>query len=78
METLDELAFVLSREHGELGMRILHRIERPIHRLCMDAGVPEAYERLRMVRDRREMMEPESVKRISEPSIQKDTTEPRR
>lgn len=73
VESLDELGFILSREHGEIGMRILHRIERPLRHLCMEAGVPAAYERLHMLRDRRELLEQEHAKRSAEPGAPPDT-----
>lgn len=66
VESLDELGFILARQPDDIGIRILHRIERPIRHLCIEAGMPEAYERFRMLRGRREPLEPELEKRITE------------
>ena len=48
VESLEELNFILLHEYGELGMQILSRIDRPIRHLCMEAGVPEVYDKFRM------------------------------
>lgn len=48
VESLEELNFILMHEHGELGMQILRRIDRPIRHLCMEAGVPDLYDKFRM------------------------------
>lgn len=48
VESLEELNFILLHEHGELGMQILRRIDRPIRHLCMEAGVPDLYDKFRM------------------------------
>lgn len=48
IESLDELQFVLSHEEEKMGMRILERLERPLRHLCMEAGVPELFERYRI------------------------------
>jgi hypothetical protein len=41
------LQFILRTEHEELALRVLKRIDRPLRHLCMEAGIPEAYERFR-------------------------------
>lgn len=46
--SFEELNYVLAHEHGELGMQILHRLDRPLRHLCMEAGIPEVYEKFRM------------------------------
>lgn len=48
IESLDELQFVLAHENEKIGMRILERLDRPLRHLCMEAGVPELYERFRI------------------------------
>lgn len=47
VSSLDELQFVLMHENEKMGMRILERLDRPIRHLCIEAGVPEMYERFR-------------------------------
>ncbi|MCX8517150.1 MAG: toll/interleukin-1 receptor domain-containing protein [Rhodoferax sp.] len=47
VEALDELHFILRHENGEIGLQVLKRIERPLRHICMEAGVPEAYEKFR-------------------------------
>ncbi len=47
VESLDELQFVLSHENEKLGMRILERLDRPLRHLCMEANLPELYDRFR-------------------------------
>lgn len=48
VESFEELNYILAHEHGELGMQILRRLDRPLRHLCMEAGIPEAYEKFRM------------------------------
>jgi lambda repressor-like predicted transcriptional regulator len=47
VESLDELQFVLIHEKEEIGLRILKRLDRPLRHLCMEAGMPDLYERFR-------------------------------
>jgi hypothetical protein len=78
VESMDELSFILAHEHGDIGMRILHRIERPIRHLCLEAGMPEVYERFRTLRGRREPPGLELEMRLAEPGAPPDAAEPRR
>ena len=48
VENLSELAFITAREHGDMGLTIMERIDRPIRHMCIEAGVPEIYERYQM------------------------------
>lgn len=48
VESLDELQFVLRHESEEIGLRILKRLDRPLRHICMEAGMPELYERFRI------------------------------
>lgn len=45
VESLDELQFILTHENEEIGMQILKRLDRPLRYICMEAGVPDVYER---------------------------------
>lgn len=47
-ESLEEIQFILRGENEEIALRILKRLDRPLRYLCMEAGVPEAYERFRL------------------------------
>jgi hypothetical protein len=75
VESLNELGYVLAHEHGDLGMQILHRIDRPLRHLCMEAGVPEAYERLLLMRDPRELLELRRPKKSGEQDTPPDSPE---
>ena len=48
MESLEELHFILLHENEEIGLRLLKRLDRPLRHICMEAGMPEMYERFRM------------------------------
>lgn len=52
IEALYELTAISPSEHGEIGRLILRRIDRPLRRLSMEAGMPEAYEQMRMLQRR--------------------------
>lgn len=54
VENLAELIFFTTREQRGIGLSIKERLDRSIRRLCMEAGVPEMYERYNM--RMREMM----------------------
>lgn len=45
METLDELLYIIGREHGVMGAAVMRRLDRPLRHLCMEAGFPEFYQR---------------------------------
>lgn len=47
LDNLTELMFLLYREQGEKGLPIMERCDRLIKNLCMEAGIPEIYERFR-------------------------------
>jgi len=57
VEALYALTALSTPEHRELGRAILRQIDRPLRRLTMEAGMPEMYENLSMLRHR---SEPES------------------
>ncbi len=63
MDSLDEISFLLARDHGEMGMHTIHRLERPLRHLCMEAGMPELFERIRMSKKRREFNDANNGKR---------------
>ena len=48
VDDLSEGAFITSREQLDFLQHVLSRMERPLRHLCMEAGIPEAAERLRM------------------------------
>jgi len=48
IENLTELMFITAREHGDMGLSMVERVDRPIRHLCMEAGIPEMYERFHM------------------------------
>lgn len=50
IEALDELGVIMSHEHGDIARMILHRVEGPLRQLSMESGMPEIYERLRVMR----------------------------
>lgn len=43
VDCLDELQFILRHENEEIGLRVLARIDRPIRRICTEAGLPHIY-----------------------------------
>lgn len=47
-ESLEEIHFILRNENEEVALRVLKRLDRPLRHLCVEAGVPEAYERFRL------------------------------
>jgi len=47
VESLEELQYILRTENEEIALRILKRLDRPLRHLCMEASIPEAYERFR-------------------------------
>lgn len=47
VDALDELQYILHHENEELALRILKRLDRPLRHICLEAGMPEAYERFR-------------------------------
>ncbi len=53
VESLDELQFILAHENEKIGMRVLERLDRPLRHICMEAGLPELYERFRLGQRRR-------------------------
>lgn len=52
VEALYELTAISPPEHGEIGRMILRRIDRPLRHLSMEAGMPEVYDRVRMLQHR--------------------------
>lgn len=48
IDNLTELMFFAGHQNGDVGLAIIERMERPIKHLCMEAGIPEVYERFRM------------------------------
>jgi len=47
VEALDELEFLARHENSELAQRLWRKLERPIRNLCLDANLPDVYERFR-------------------------------
>lgn len=47
VDALDELRYILRHENEDIALRILKRLDRPLHHICLESGVPEAYERFR-------------------------------
>ncbi|MBE3038160.1 MAG: toll/interleukin-1 receptor domain-containing protein [Chloroflexi bacterium] len=45
VENLNELLFIVAREHGDMGVSMMERIDRPVRHLCIEAAIPEVYER---------------------------------
>jgi hypothetical protein len=68
VEGLDELTHILTLEHGEMAIRILRRIDRPLRHLCMEAGMPDLYERFGSRIRRRSMPLPDPEKKVDGPS----------
>lgn len=48
MEGLEELQLVLNTEHSAISNRILTRVSKPLKQLCIEAGVPDAYQKMRL------------------------------
>jgi hypothetical protein len=49
METLDEMMFTLGRRGlDDMSFHFMRRLDLPLRHLCMEAGVPEMYERHQM------------------------------
>lgn len=47
VESLDELQYILLHENEAIALRVLKRIDRPMRHICLEAGMPEVYERFR-------------------------------
>lgn len=47
IDNLSELVFLIARDHGGIEYSIMERIEKPLRDICMEARVPELYERYR-------------------------------
>ena len=76
VESLDELQFVLSHENEKIGMRILERLDRPLRHICMEAGLPELYERFRIgVRRRPRSLMDAASEKVAEPVVPADRPE---
>lgn len=76
VESLDELQFVLSHENEKIGMRILERLDRPLRHICMEAGVPELYERFRLgMRGRPRSLMDAAREKVAEPVVPADRPE---
>lgn len=45
---LEELSFITGREGSERALHLMRRLDRTLRHLCMEAGVPEAYDRFQM------------------------------
>jgi hypothetical protein len=57
VEAVYELSALTLHERSDLGQMISHRIERPLQHLCMEAGAPEIFERMRLLSHRRQNQE---------------------
>lgn len=51
IEALDEVLYVLGRNDSNMNYSLIKRIDRPLRHLCMEAGVPDVFERHRMRMD---------------------------
>lgn len=76
VESLSELHFILAHDHGEIGLQILRRLDRPIRHLCLEAGVPDMYETFRM--RSRELMHDMEPRPHLEPPPSPSNSKPRR
>lgn len=76
VESLDELQFVLSHENEKIGIRILERLDRPLRHICMEAGLPELYERFRFgVRGRQRSLMDSVREKVAETIVPADRPE---
>lgn len=76
VESLDELQYVLSHENEKIGMRILERLDRPLRHICMEAGLPELYERFRLgMRGRPRSIMDAARENVAEPVVPADRPE---
>ena len=48
MDGLEELELVLGPQNSDVSRRIRGRLDKPLRFLCMEAGIPEIYEKMRM------------------------------
>jgi hypothetical protein len=60
LETLDEMLYMFGlRAPDDMGLQLMHRLERPLRHLCMEAGIPEIYKRhLMLMNELSHMVEP--------------------
>jgi hypothetical protein len=76
VDSLDELQFVLSHENEKIGIRILERLDRPLRHICMEAGLPEQYERFRFgVRGRPRSLMDSAREKVAETIVPADRPE---
>jgi len=64
LETLDEMMFMYGR-HGpdDMAFHLIRRLDRPLRHLCMEAGIPDVYERHAMhMHEMRRMIVPSEIK----------------
>jgi hypothetical protein len=47
VDALDELQYILRHENEDIALRIVKRLDRPLRHICLESGIPEAYERFR-------------------------------
>ena len=74
VDALEELPLLIGAENSEIGVRILRRLEGPMRYLCLEAGIPEAYEKMRAWR-RAESIQPRMRRVILEPEVSEPTKE---
>lgn len=66
VEILDEMFLLLGhRGPDDMGIQLMERLERPLRHLCMEAGIPEIYERHRVrIREFSSMMSTDEAKNV--------------
>ncbi|WP_082721057.1 toll/interleukin-1 receptor domain-containing protein [Burkholderia sp. ABCPW 14] len=65
MEGLEELQLFLGPQNLDVSRRVFDRLRKPLKFLCLEAGIPEAYEKMRM-----RMPEAEFQPKRSVPSVE--------
>jgi hypothetical protein len=73
VESVEELFLIASKDNPEFAGHIFRRLEKPLRQLCFDAGVPELFERSRMLSSKRRRVLPRDL----EPTVEvpKEATE---
>ncbi|HUU10570.1 MAG TPA: hypothetical protein VM431_08540 [Phycisphaerae bacterium] len=78
LDNLTELLYFTAREHGDVGVPMVRRMDRAIRHLCFEAGSPELYERYRMHMHDIMPSSPGARERRAEQEPAADTDKPRR
>ncbi|MBE2889639.1 toll/interleukin-1 receptor domain-containing protein [Geobacter anodireducens] len=72
LEFLEEMAFVIDHEHGDLGFSLHKRLERPMRHLCMAADAPDLFDRFRRRRERYQVELFAKENKCDEPELPSD------